>query len=271
VNRPTRQRNRSRYRRIRPWIVPLLFVGFLFSMYSPDFDLGALRSELTEGDLDDALSRLSTTPREQLDPDIASVRWWPAEARRLRFALIDVQVREDPYESLSLPTLVAPLDAHRDAPTAFRLREAVDHPLVLLLTNLDLDMEVVTLELPAGTSEIETDVSLLAGMTFVMSLMEKESQEQIALAAFEILPHRVANAIGIAMRNAHQLAPDDDSGNLLAGIVALHYELHAEAIARFEQLEDLPRFTRVARELKAIALAEQGLDRTALALIEGDA
>jgi hypothetical protein len=268
VKRPTRQRDSSRYRRIRRWILPFLLLGFLFSLYSPDFDLSALRNELADGDIDDALTRLSTTPLEQLDPDIASVRWWPSEARRLRFSLIEVQVQEDPYESLSLPTLVAPLDAHRDAPTGFRLREAVDRPLVLRLTNLDLGMEVVTLELPPGTREVEAEVSLLAGMTFVMSLNEKDSQEQIALAAFEILPRRVADAIGIAMRNAHQLAPDDDSGNLLAGIVALHHELHAEAIARFELLEDLPRFSRVARELKAIALAEQGLDQTALALIE---
>ncbi len=275
---PSAPNSSSPLGKLRPWIVPLLFLVTVFVIFGREFDPDALRDELGRGDVEAALQRLSTTPREQLPADISQTRWWPLGARELYRKTLMEAVASDPAESFDYPTIAWPLDSFRHAPTTIRLREPATKALSLDIQNQDLDLPVAQLAIAVGQQEIQPGVSWIPGTAFVMTLSEVASGEMKAIARFELLPTPRAEAHGRAMRTAHDLAPDEASGRLLSGLVALHLGLHAEAQSIFETLakpktgeqeaaEGSLELQRIAQELRAIALAEQGLDRTALAAL----
>ena len=176
--------------------------------------------------------------------------------------------QEDPYESLEHPTLMEPLDAWRSPPTRVRLREAAAEDLLLRIENLELGLLVTELPVPRGTQELPLEVSFIPGTTFVMRLMKPDQALPVALGAFELLPSPRAEELGLVLRTAWDLGGGEHGGELLAALAALHHGLHAEAIQRLERLAEVEGYEQVSRELRALALMEQGLDRTALELVD---
>ncbi len=238
-------------------------------MLGGDFDPAALREELEAGRIEDALERLSRTPRETLPVDIAAVRWWPAGARALRLRTLREEAARDALESADQPTIVSPLDARRAPPEVFRLREPAPRPLVVDVQNLDLGLPVTKLEVPRGATEVRPDVSWIPGTAFVITVHEAASGAAVALARFDLLSGPRGEALARAMRTAWDLAPEGPAAGLLAALVALHHGLHEEALERLEPALDADGELRsVARELRAIALAEMGLDLTAVASLD---
>lgn len=269
---PSTPRTRTPLGKLRPWILPIAFLVTLFFVMSRPFDPEALHEELADGHIEDALERLSTTPREQLPPDLAAVRWWPREARELRLRTLREQVAEEPDESFDYPTIVSPLDAWRHPPAEFQLREPAEKVLILDIENMDLGLPVASLPIPVGTQTLRSPVSWIPGTAFAMWLREADSGVVQAIARFELLPGPRSEALGRALRTAHDLAPDGPAAELLTALAALHYGLHAAALERLETVleesEPDSETAAVARELRAIVWAEQGLDLTALASLD---
>ncbi|MDG2148167.1 MAG: hypothetical protein P8N09_01450 [Planctomycetota bacterium] len=269
---PTTRLPKSKFGRLRPWILPIAFVITLFAIIDRPFDAEALREELRAGHTEDALRSLQGSQPGQLPLDIAAVNWWPHDARQQRIRSLRAHAAKDPDESLAYPTISSPLDAWRHPPTEFRLREPSEKDLILDIDSLDLGLPVAKLPIPSGTQHIPLTVLWVPGVSFVMSVREKETGQVIALAQFQLLAEPRAKELGRAMRTAYDLASGGANSGLLAAVVALNYGLYAEAIERLAAViaePDAPSETvTVARELRAIALAEQGLDITAVTSLD---
>ena len=282
MKRPPTSRPPSRLGKLRPWVLPIVFGIMLLTLYEGSFDAEAVRADLAAGRPEEALTRLSRTPREQLPPELASVRWWPAAARELQFRTLAIQVAEDPDENLTLPSFVAPLDTYRVAPRTIRVREPATQALTVDIENLELGLPVGSFPLGAGQTELTPDVLFIPGTRFVMKLKHADTGLHVALAAFEVLPPQRAAQASRAMDAGRALARGENGGEnggedvsaereahgaaLMAALVALHHELHAEALELLEPLTAVDGYRETARELKALALAAQGLDQTALEL-----
>lgn len=269
---PSTRLPKSRFGKLRPWILPIAFVITAFAVMDRPFNTAALREEFQAGQTEDALLYLHSRPSDQLPPDIAAVNWWPHDARQQRIQLLREQAATDPDESLAYPTIASPLDAWRHPPTEFQLREPSDKDLTLNIDSLDLGLPVAKLLIPAGTQRIPSTALWVPGTSFVMSIRENETGHVRALARFHLLAQPRAEELGRAMRTAHDLAPGGASSGLLTALVALNYEIHAEAIERLNAVIVDPHAptetVTIARELRAIALAEQGLDITAVASLD---
>ena len=236
------------------------------------FDAEAFREELRAGHTEDALRSLQKSQPGQLPLDIAAVNWWPQDTRQQHIRSLREHAAKDPDESLAYPTISSPLDAWRHPPTEFALRESSEKDLILHIDSLDLGLPVAELPIPSGTQRIPLTALWVPGVSFVMSVREKETGQVIALAQFQLLAEPRAEELGRAMRTAHDLAFGGANSGLLAAVVALNYGLYAEAIERLTAViaepDAPPETVAVARELRAIALAEQGLDITAVASLD---
>lgn len=273
MRRPSRPPppRRTGLAKLRPWILPAVAIVLGIALFRGGFDADALASDLRGGRIDAALDRLAAAQPSELFVELRDVAWWPADRRDA--ALSDLAALRDEdqdafLESADLPTFVAPLGRWRDAPTAIRLRDPTDRPLQFQLTHSELGLVAASTTLPTGTTEWPPGATLLPGATYTLTLRETDEAPLLAFAGFEMLKGSEATGVGIAMATARDLAGDPDGGQLLAGLVALHYGLTDEALRRFESLAGRIAYEPVVDELVAITLAAQGLDRSALERVE---
>jgi hypothetical protein len=237
------------------------------------FDRGALLDDFDAGRADAALARLARAPAADLPPALTAFSWWSKEQRAPALARLLATPEADLLESPSLPTLVAPLDRFREQPSAARLREAWDQPLIFELTHLDTTLLAMKAPVPPGTTEIPLDAGLLPGADYQMALREVDASGGdgpiVALARFHWDSAEQAQAAGLAMATAHDLAASSHLGSsLLTAIAALDLGYTEEAIDRLAELElGEPTVAQLARELRAQALTEQGLDWSARRLL----
>jgi len=267
VKRPPTRPAVSPLRRLRPWLGPLLCAGLYFLLREPALDGDALRAALGDGRVEEALERLADAPAEALDPRLVGIDWWPLQARSERLLELDLEAQSG-SEPTAGPVIVEPLAAWRAAPRRVRLAEPAGTGWRLAIDNLELGLPVADLAWPQGAQEVALDLAFIPGTTCVLRLSDADGGP-LALGAFQLLPVAVAEQQGLQLAAAHALGGGGSGGELLAGLVALHLGLHAEAEQRFRQLLELPGYERVARELSALALEAQGLDRAALLRLGG--
>jgi len=267
VKRP-RRTTRPAWGKLRPWLLPVVALVAALFLLRGGFDGDALRNELASGAWDEALERLSEARPQDLAPGLADVDWWPAPARRAELDELRRTPDGDLLEAADAPTLVAPLDRHRSAPPEVRLREPADRDLAVQIRNVDLGLVAADLTIPAGRAAVPLEIGMLAGTTYDMTLRDGSL---LAYAGFELLPRDSSDGIGVLMASARDLAATDDEagGQLLAALVALDFGLTAEALDRLRSSTPPGPAAPVRDELVAIALARQGLDRSALELVDG--
>lgn len=236
------------------------------------FDPQALVDDFQAGRVEAALERLASAGDLELTPDLTRVEWWPRETRAPAVSELLTLPPKDLLESPDYPTLVAPLDRFREQPTAVRLREAPGKPLVFELTHMQTGLLAMKTAVASDATAIPFDIGLLPGADYQMALREVDASGNdgpiVALARFRWSPADEARAVGLAMATAHDMAlPDHEGSSLLSAIVAFGYGFTDEAIHRLAELEDAPgsapALRQVARELRALALQEQGLDWSA--------
>lgn len=257
------------FRTLRPWLFPALAVAVAIWLWDFGFDRDALRDELAAGRIDAALARLHEAHPADLSPALAEVEWYPRATRQAAVAELLSRPEDELLEDPRLPTFVAPLDRFRSAPQQVRLREPLAGPLTFRIESLELGLPVTEETLPAGTAAFPLSATLIPGTRYVMNLAPPDGGGLLAYAGFSVLPVGTAREVGLAMAEAHALAPDEPTGDLLASLVALQHGLTDEAATRLRALADDARLGPVATELLALALDEQGLDRTARALLAG--
>ncbi|GEM_PF-3000631 len=263
----------SPWRRVRLWILPALAIIVVVQMYEPGFDRSAMTEALSEGRPDEALELLAQATRRNVLPELAGVNWWPAEVRAQRLKLLASDLdasAEDPNS----PTIVSPRGKHRAAPTEFTLNRAAPRALQLQLHHRELSLQAAVRDWPAGQDALPIEATLLPASTYdvVLSEVDPDSSDgagaMVCLTDFTVLSDPEAHDVGILMKTAWEMAPDEGSAELLASLVAMHFGLHDEAGQRLAKLAEHAGYEQVVRELRAIALARLDLDHSAVAMLE---
>jgi hypothetical protein len=234
----------------------------------PVLDRGALASEFAARRVDVALARLTVAPPDSLPESLRDVNWWPAPHRTARLERLASIEPAELLESPTLATLVAPLGALRSGPTQARLRDPADADMRFELRNVDLDLVVADLPVPAGTLVVPLEVDWIPGTRYRMVLADGRDGAMLALAGFRVLDTGSSQAAARAMADAHALgAPDHEGSSLLAALAALDAGLTLDAIERLTPLQSAPGYEAVARELHLLALESLGLDWSARRLM----
>lgn len=258
----------SRRARWRVWLAPAaaLIVGLtLFDDALSGFERARFAETLSEGRVDQALDMISVAGDAALLPELAGVNWWPARARTTRLDLLrsDVARAGEPDGAV----LVAPAGRYRTAPREARLHPATERELLLQVHLRDLGLQATEIVVPAGTEVVVPELTWLAGTTYDLVLVEPLDEGMRALTQVELLSETMSEDVGVVMATAYDLAPDARGGELLAGLVALHFGLYQEALDRWAPLRSDITYGRVAVELSAIALARMDRDHEAVALL----
>lgn len=285
------------FSKLRPFVVPILFVGLVIVVLRAGLDLEALREDLAAGRPDQALSRLATAPADDLPPSLRDVSWWPAAAREVALAALEELPDEELLEAPDRPTFVYPLDDFLEAPERIVLREPPGQPLVLELRQVTVDLLAGAVPWPAGATELAMPARLFRGARYTLALRDP-SGAYVALAAFRPLSEDDTHAAGIALATAAGFAGDSvdplgvdplgagptgaggtgaggigtdrtDGARLLMALTARQLGLTDAAATLFRELADRPAYAAVAGQLWALTLAEQGLDRTARDVLRG--
>ncbi|MCB9898821.1 MAG: hypothetical protein H6825_12525 [Planctomycetes bacterium] len=257
-------------KKLRPFALPIVALVLALSLLRKDFDVDDVRAALADGDPERALELLSSAREGDLIEPLVTNVWMTAGQRASRLAALRARPADERSEALDAPTLVAPRGEYRAPPTTLRLREALDRPVRVALHGVELGLDMTTVDVPAGALEAPIGVTVLAGTTVSLTLTAADDSLMPALAWFRTLDAERARLVGIVLATAEEIAGDDARADaLLTGIVALDYSLLDEALTRLRPLLADPDYGRLARELCVIALDAQGLDASALALLDG--
>jgi len=269
---PTLPPGRNAVQRLRPWLMPALaLVAIVALLGRGGFDAEQVRDELAAGDVDGALRRLATAPRDELPEAVRGLHWW-TRADRTR-ALAELATRPEPQllEAAGLPTFVEPLGLWLDPPARIVLREPADRALTVELLNVTLNLTVAALALQAGQQELPCEGPFISGTRYALALHDGPAADApvVAVADFTLAAADEARAVTAALAAARSLAPPGHpAARLLAANAALECRCTHAALAAFRELAALPgpehdRLRRAARELAAITLDQQGLDVSA--------
>ncbi|RKY22488.1 MAG: hypothetical protein DRQ55_00895 [Planctomycetota bacterium] len=255
--------------RLRRYLFPALALVISLVLmerkpWQSGFDAGALRSLLSAGRVDAALSSLAQAPQGALLPELAGVNWWPAEARSRRLASLEADVASLP--SAPGPELLLPAGRLREAPRGARLSRPAEGPLRLELHASALGLEAAQVEIEAGQLDVPLGAPVLIGTSYDVVLTRPDGA-LLSILHFEVLPSASARDVGVVMASAHELGGGGAPGELLAAIVCLHFGLYQEALTRLDTLMDDPALGPVARELSAVALSRLSRPAEAMALL----
>lgn len=262
------------WRRVRLWLLPALAVILLVHVYEPGFDRSAMHEALSDGRPDDALELLTLATNRHVLPELSGVNWWPAETRTRRIAMLSgdlARSAEDP----GTPTIIAPRGRYRTPPSELRLAHAAPRSLQLQLHHRELGLPAASELWPAGRDTLSLELTLLPASTYDVVLSELDERAEdgagpmVCLTDFTMLSEPEAHDVGILMQTAYDMAPDEQSAELLASLVAMHFGLYSEAGQRLAKLAERPGYEQLVRELRAIALARLDLDYSAVALLRG--
>lgn len=254
--------------RLRPLLFPLLAVVILLAVFNGNqFDPDAVAKDLAQGRVEAALARLASAEPDDLLPALTGVHWWPQANRAAALVQLADQPIEDFLEDPSLPTLIAPLDRYRTPPTAIELREGNPETLSLEVVHFELNLVATTKEIPPHNTTLPLEIRLLPGAGYTMALRNPDGI-YIAMAKFDLLTGAETAKVEEAMTATGHLSREPHGQKLLSAIVALHFGLTAEALGLFEELESVPAFSKAARDLRILTLREQGLDHSALGLLQ---
>lgn len=259
----------SAWRSARPLLFPVIALLLYVALSRGAFDVDDVRAALAEGRPDVALRALSAADAAELPRPLADVAFYTSDERAPLLARLRERPDDERPESDG-PTIVAPLRSHRVPPTTLRLREALPVPVDVTFRSLEMRMDMGAVPVPAGVIEVPIPMTLLPGTRVQLLLAARDDALPPALGWFGMLSLDDARAVSTILLAARELAGDDAQGaDFLAAVVALQYDLAHEALALLRPLLDEPRFADVARELTALALDRQGLDRQALAVLDG--
>ena len=253
----------------RRWLMPVAALVVAYALLDDstgrDFDRASFATTLSEGRVDQALELITHAGNAHLLPSLSGVNWWPRSSRSARLDMLRGDVARAPQNTG--PVLVAPAGRYRIGPGQALLEQPAEHDLKLQVHLRDLGMQAHEVRIPAGQRQVDLDLTWLAGTTYDLVLMDADEDGMASIAHVELLSETMSHDLGTVLATAYDLAPDAASGELLAGIVALHYGLYDEARQRWLGLLDTPAHGRVALELTVIALARQNRDGEALALL----
>lgn len=250
--------------KFRPFLLPAIALIVLVMMsFGGGFDEEALREHFARGNVEAALASLDAASGADLAPSLRDVVFWSAERRAIALRELTTRAPEELYEDPELVTVVAPLGRHRTAPREVAFRGPTDEPYVVEISHVGLRLEADRGEVEVGAERWPIGATLLPGGTYSIFVRRTAEQQYLAAAAFEVMAPEDVAAVDTALATARELARDERPATLLAAQVALHHDMYGLAASLFEELEQFPAYTRIARELRAITLDRAGLDLTA--------
>ncbi|MGQ0554313.1 MAG: hypothetical protein ACT4PU_13980 [Planctomycetota bacterium] len=250
---------------LRPFLMPAIAaILALFLFLDQDFDQAALLQELQTGRVEEALERLAAAEPGQLPEALAGQNFWPRAERKpavARLASRGDTLLEEPAG----PTILSPRGNLLTAPAELVLREAVTVPLRVELACLDLAMEAGSTALPPGTARTPWQAALIPGSRYLLALHAGD-EALLDVANFQLLDGEAATAGAQRLAAARALAgPSAAGAELLMALTELELQLVDAALHRLDALRlTAPEgYGEVLRDLRALALAELGLDRSA--------
>ncbi|MFT7464929.1 MAG: hypothetical protein ACI9EF_003289 [Pseudohongiellaceae bacterium] len=263
----------SPWRRLRLWVLPALALILFLEIYEPGFDREAMNEALLEGRPDDALELLQLATNKHVLPELVGVFWWPAEARAKRLKLLAGDLAKSP-ENPNEPTILSPRGKQRLAPSQVRISRPLNRPLQWQLHHRGMTMLAASGTVAANQEALPFEAMLLPASTYDVVLNAVDAQASdgagamVCLTDFTMLPEPEAHDLGVLMKSAWNMAPDEFSAELLASLVAMNYGLYNEAMERLETLGQQPGYEQITRELQAIALARLDLDHSAMSRLQ---